>query len=388
MSAPLVLRGMTWNHARGRAPMDATARRFHKLHPDIEVRWETRSLKAFEDYPVERLVEDFDLVVLDHPSIGHAARAGALLPLDEHLPAAFLADQAAHATGASHRSYEHRGHLWALAIDAAAPIAFWREDLLARHGLAVPRTWPELNALARRGHVEVPSVPINSLMNFFSFALLTGGHLFAGPDHLVERAAGRQALALLRELLSLCPAGAWDRNPIASHELLASAENEKLCYCPFAYGYSNYARDGFAAHRLTFGPPPTHGDQEFSTVLGGAGLGLSARRPHAKPALAYAQFVASPEIQRTLYTHSGGQPGHRAAWLDAENNRLTHGYFERLLPVLDRAWLRPRHAGYMRFQEEGAHFVQAALRGQTPDEAALDQLDALHRDTFAAPASP
>ncbi|HYC70330.1 MAG TPA: extracellular solute-binding protein [Opitutaceae bacterium] len=382
MKPSIVLRGMTWRHARGRAPMEATARRFRELEPAIEVHWDVRSLKAFEDYPIERLAAEYDLVVLDHPCIGHAARAGALLPLDEHIPPTFLADQARHSTGASHRSYEHEGRLWALATDAAAPVAFWREDLLARHGAAAPRTWADLIGLARRGHVEVPSVPINSLMNFFSFALLAGGRLFAEPDRLVEREAGLVALDLLRELLSLCPPGCWERDPIASHELVASAGNDVLCYCPFAYGYSNYARDGFAAHRLVFGPPPIHEGREFSTVLGGAGLAISARTRHAAEASRYAQFVASPEIQRTLYTHSGGQPGHRTAWLDAENNRLTHGYFERLLPVLDRAWLRPRHDGYLRFQEDGAHVVQGALRGTLPAGEALARLDELHRTTF------
>lgn len=378
---------MTWSHARGLDPVVATARRFAELNPGIEVSWEVRSLKAFEDYPIERLVRDYDLIVLDHPCITHVVHRGILVPLDTHLPPAFLADQAANSTGASHPSYHHLGHQWALAIDAAAPIAFWREDLLARHGLPVPATWDELLALARRGHVEVPSVPINCLMNFFTFALAAGGRLFAAPDRLVEPAAGLAALARLRELLALCDAGGWQRDPIASHELVASAGNHRLAYCPLAYGYSNYSRAGFSPHRLAAGAPPLFEGTPLRTVLGGAGLALSALRPHRDEALAYAQFTASAGIQRTLYAHDGGQPGHRAAWLDDGNNRLTRDYFRNTLPVLDRAWLRPRHDGYQHFQDEAAPVVQAALRGSLPDRAALEQLDALHRETFTQPAA-
>ena len=100
--------------------MVATAQRFTELHPDIEITWERRSLKSFEDYPVERLAQEYDLIVLDHPSVGQGARTGALLPLDEHLPVDFLADQAQNSVGASHASYRFNDRQWALATDAAA----------------------------------------------------------------------------------------------------------------------------------------------------------------------------------------------------------------------------------------------------------------------------
>ena len=119
------------------------------------------------------------------------------------------------------------------------------------------------------------------------------------------------------------------------------------------------------------------------TTLGGAGLSVSALRPHRTEALAYAEFVASADTQRTLYTQSGGQPGHRAAWLDADNNALTGDYFTRTLPVLSRAYLRPRFDGYMHFQKCGALLVHAALRGTLPDADAIIQLDTLYRDSLS-----
>jgi len=377
------LRGITWNHARGHLPMLATARRFNELHPEIEIAWEKHSLKAFEDSAVERLAADYDLIVLDHPSISQAARHGALLPLDEHLPFTFLADQAEHAAGQSHASYEHEDHQWALAIDAAAPVAFWRADLLAAHSASVPRTWDEMLALAARGLVEIPAAPINCLMNFYALCLALGETPFATAERVASRDVPLGALARLRQLIAPCDPGCWSRNPIASHDLVSSADNRQLCYCPLAYGYSNYARAGFAAHRLSFGEPPTFAGAPLCTTLGGAGLGVSALRPQRRAALAYAEFAASPAVQCTLYAQSGGQPGYRAAWLDAENNRLTENYFSRTLPALERAYLRPRYDGCLHFQARGALLVHAALRGTLDERDALARLDALYRETFS-----
>ncbi|MBI2510393.1 MAG: extracellular solute-binding protein [Opitutae bacterium] len=360
--------------------MAATAARFHEMHPEITIHWEQRSLKAFEDFPVEKLAADYDLIVLDHPCIPQVSARNAILPLDEHLPVAFLADQAAHAVGGSHMSYLYRGHHRALAIDAATPVAFWREDLLAQFGAGVPRSWDDVLALARRGHVEVPAAPINCLMNFYTLCLAAGETPFATTQCVASSETSLAALDRLRELLSLCDTEAWHRNPIASHELVASAANTRLAYCPLAYGYSNYARAGFAAHRLAFGEPPTLHGAPLRTTLGGAGLAVSAFSRHRAAALAYAEFVASGEIQRTLYTRSGGQPGYRSAWLDAANNRDTGDYFARTLPALDRAFVRPHFPGYIGFQEKASLVLHAALRGETPAESAIDHLNRLYRD--------
>jgi len=387
MNPALSLRGITWNHSRGYSPLVATAARFSELNPGIRIEWERRSLQAFEEFPVERLAPDYDLIVLDHPFVGRAARDGMLLALDEHLPADFLAEQAAHAVGRSHASYAFGGHHWALAIDAAAPVAFWRDDLLARQDTAPPRTWPEALALARRGQVEVPAAPINCLMNFYMMCLALGETPFATRERVVTRRVGEGALALLREFLAHCDPGCWERNPIASHDLVASAENTRITYCPFAYGYSNYARDGYAAHRLSFGEPPQFQGAPLRPTLGGTGLAVSRLRPHAPESLAYARYVASPEIQRTVYAHAGGQPGHRGAWIDPENNRLTHDYFTRTLPTLERAFLRPRYFGHIEFQEDAGPIVHAALRDAASDAEALDRIDALYRRSLL-PASP
>jgi multiple sugar transport system substrate-binding protein len=70
------LRGMTWNHDRGLKPMLATAELFEKRNPGVSISWEARTLQEFADFPVDELAKRYDLIVLDHPHMGTAARDG------------------------------------------------------------------------------------------------------------------------------------------------------------------------------------------------------------------------------------------------------------------------------------------------------------------------
>ena len=374
--APIKLSGITWNHTRGYLPMVATAQRWTEQYPNVEITWQKRSLQEFADYPIERLVERFDLLVIDHPFAGQAAQMDVLLPIDAYLPAAFLADQAANSVGASHPSYAFGEHQWALAIDAATPVSSHRPDLLERYGTSVPQTWTELIELARTGRVAIPAIPIDSLMNWYMLCLALGGDLFGSEGPLVARDVGIAALQHLRELVTLCDPACLRRNPIATYEAMTTGDD--LVYCPFAYGYSNYGRADYTDRPLRFGGLVRWNDRPMRSTLGGTGLAVSRHTKHAEQAMAYAAFVASPATQRGLFTTSGGQPGHRAAWLDPTLNVASNDFFRATLPTLDDAYLRPRYAGYLHFQDEAGPVIHRYLESGGDEGAVLDRLEALY----------
>jgi multiple sugar transport system substrate-binding protein len=354
------LRGITWDHTRGYLPLVATAQRYSELYPEIAIVWQKRSLQQFADQSLAGLAERFDLLVIDHPSIGMAAENSLLIPLDEHLSAAFLDEQATASVGESHPSYAFRGHQWALAIDAATPVSGWRPDLLTQAGAAVPRTWAEMIELARRGLVAFPGIPIDSLMHFFMMCTGLGEMPFSQPGVVIPEDIGVQALEMLRSLAVLVSPECAHRNPIRTWEHLVASD--AVCYCPFAYGYSNYARAEYAKHPLEMGGLIEIDDRhQCCSTLGGAGLAVSSRSLHISEAVEYSSFVASPECQRGLYFTSGGQPGHRSAWLDPETNRVSRNFFRKTLPTLDEAWLRPRWSGYLDFQERAGAIVHRYL---------------------------
>lgn len=375
----ICLSGITWNHTRGLLPMQATAQRFSELHPGIEILWQKRSLQQFADAPLSDLASRFDLLVIDHPSMGEAAHHNLLLPLDEHIPADFLTDQDANSVGASHRSYRYKGHQYALAIDAAAPISGCRPDLLSRAGVEPPRTWEDLLAVARRGLATLPAIPIDSLMNLFMLANALDAEPFSDPDRVIPlHAAGSEALRLLRELVHQAAPGSLERNPIKTWQLLTASDT--VAYCPFAYGYSNYSRTGYAAHTLKTGALISLNGKQLRSTLGGAGLAISKHCKHPEAAVEYALFAASAETQRTLYAFSGGQPGHRAAWLDPDLNAHTHDFFRNTLSTLDAAWVRPRFPGFIAFQDTASTIVHDYLVHGGSEHSVLQRMDAaLHQ---------
>jgi multiple sugar transport system substrate-binding protein len=359
--------------------MVATGQRFAETHPGVEIEWDARSLQEFADVSVARLAQQYDLLVIDHPSCGQAAEEHSVLPLNDWIPSEFLAAQANASVGRSHASYEYSGRQWALAIDAAAPVSGWRADLMTRAGASVPRTWSELLELAARGLVIFSAKAIDSLMHFYMFCDCLGEAPFQDDDVVVSEEIGMRALETLRELCSLCDPACLRRNPIATWEFLST--NDAAAYCPFAYGYSNYSRPGYSTHPLEIGALVTTDDgHPFRSTLGGAGLAISAQCRHKAIAANYAQFVADPQCQRTLYFDAGGQPANRAAWLDDEVNRRSNNFFKNTLHALDRAYLRPRFPGYLEFQEYATEVVHRYLSvGQREKEVIVEMNNLLRK---------
>ena len=377
------LRGISWDHPRGHACMVATAEAYASVQPEVRIVWDTRSLQAFADFPVQKLAESYDLLVIDHPFVGFAAADGCLLPLEEHVDAAVLADQVANSVGPSHRSYIYGGHQWALATDAAGHVSAYRPDLLAEIG-GLPRTWDDLLAAAaarrnqERARVANPLIPIDSLMSFCSICAAAGEPPYAAPDQVVSRSTGRQALDTLKELQTASHPASLSRNPPRMLDLMSTTD--EIAYIPLLFGYSNYARPGFRPALIRFsGVPTVDGGASRGGILGGAGLAVSASTKHPGPAAAYAAYVASPDIQRGIYFAAGGQPGHRAAWCDAAVNAASSDFFQDTLAALDRAYLRPRYLGFMEVQERSGELIHAWLTSGASADDPLDQLDDLYR---------
>lgn len=381
------LRGVSWDHPRGHDCVVAAADAYASVAPDVRVVWETRSLQAFADEPVERLARRYDLLIIDHPFAGFAAADGCLLPLDEHLDPDFLADQAANSVGPSHASYQFAGHQWALASDAAGHVAAFRPDLIDRIG-RLPRTWDDVLRLAeaRRGEatarVGIPLIPVDAICSFISLCAALGEAPFSDGERAVSRLVGQEALATLRTLVTNSHPGSLKRNPPRMLDLMATSD--EIAYVPLLFGYSNYARPGFRPKTIKFrGVPAFDRGPARGGILGGAGIAVSASSNHPNEAAAYAAFVASPDVQRGVYFAAGGQPGHRAAWLDDAVNAAAGDFFRDTLDSLDRAHLRPRYSGYLPLQERAGELIHTWLGGGDSADTLLAALDDLYGESLA-----
>lgn len=377
------LRGITWNHTRGYLPLVALSQWYEDLQLKGQVIWEKRSLKDFGDFPIEQLATRFDLLVIDHPFVGYAAANDTLLPLENVLPPEYLRHQAQGSVGRSFESYWFDGHLWALPIDAAAPVSCWRPDRLD----SPPAHWEEVCELAERGLVLVPATPVDSLMNFYMFCCGLGQEPFASERCLVDPDIGAAALHYLKKLVEKCPPECLQSNPIAIYRKMALESGS--VYCPFAFSYSNYARGaqyaghisgGLEVHPLQFGNlVKLPGGARLRSTLGGTGLAISRQCRNADIALAFLQATAHPSCQRGIYVAAGGQPGHRSAWEDEAVNAAANGFFRNTLQTMDDAYLRPRYNGYLDFQEQGGEIVHQYLRTGGNTRPVLEKLEGARR---------
>jgi multiple sugar transport system substrate-binding protein len=364
---------MTWSHPRGYDPMVATAAEWRRL-TGVEIVWDKRSLQDFESFPVEELAKQYDLIVIDHPHVGQVTAEGCLAPLDDAPRAAERDALAAGSVGASYASYTWQGRQWAFPIDAAAQVMAYRADLLPE----LPADWAGVLALARQGQVVLPMLPPHGLMCFFTLAANMGAPCGAG-ERLIDPAAGEAVLTQIAALTALIEPSNFAMDPIAASEAM-TRRDALVALMPLGYGYASYARDGFRPGRLTFADIALPGRR--GSALGGTGIAVSAFSANRGAATDYAYWVASGPIQAGLYATSGGQPGHASAWEDNGINAPVHGFYRDTRRTLEAAYVRPRHNGYMAFQDAAARRINAGLLSREAPAAVVRDLNQLYAESL------
>lgn len=365
----VTLRGMTWEHARGFDCMVGAAMAYRAEMPDVRVEWEYRSLQAFADAPVDELAQSFDLLVIDHPHIPLAVAQGCLAPLDgagfdDQLQ--LLADQS---VGASHASYAYDGHQYGLASDAAAQVAVHRPDLLSD----VPQSWEEVLQLARDGRVLWAAKPIDAFSSLLTIAANNGTPPFSEPGSFLDAESAMAVLARMRELASLVPEFCLEANPIDIAEALS--REDRWLYSPLAFGYSNYSRMAYRRVRLAYTDIPSGSRGTSGSVLGGAGIAVSAHSAHLGQAQAFAVWVASSDAQCGVYFDAGGQPGNAQAWDDDGLNAQTLDFFRNTRATLEGALVRPREVGFIAFQDTVSPWVTEMLRGRISEDLLVSRMN-------------
>lgn len=371
------LRGISWNHSRALPPLVATSQRFEELHPRVSIQWERRSLHDFGHADIVALAKHYDLLVIDHPMLGDAHAADILVDLFPLLSPGELRELRDDTVGASFSSYIYQGRLYALPIDASAPAASYRPDLFKKHGLRYPRLWEDVIDLARKGWVRMPAFSADLFLTFLGLCVSHGSPTPASTTQFVDHKIGSDCLDQLAELAALMPDDIYHMNPISLYEQMATEDD--IAYCPLAYTYSNYSREGFAAKRILFSNPVLLApEQPIRSVLGGTGLAVSAVCKNPRAALEYGSFIASQLCQRTLYGLSGGQPARRGAWLDPTLNLLSDNFFSCTVDSVETAYVRPRFAGYVRLQEDGGDLLAAHCKSPLDTRTILKQLDELY----------
>jgi len=374
------LRGITWDHSRGYDPMVATAMAYTETHPDVHIHWEKRSLQAFADHPLDDLATRYDLIVIDHPHVGSAAMGGYLVALDECERNPDLMILGEQSVGSSHQSYHYANHQWALAIDAAAQVAVYRPDLIDVREL--PVTWDQVIALASTGRVLWPLKPVDAISSFNTLAANRGTPIASQHDQVIDKESGRTVLEAMCSVAQHVPRECMSMNPPQVLDWMSSDNNEQYAYCPLLYGYTNYARNGYADRLLRFTDISALG--EFGPVgsqLGGTGIAVSSKCQYRDIAVDYSFWIAGAECQHTIFTEASGQPGNAVAWEDNRCNTTTHDFFRDTRTTLEGSWIRPTNNGYLDYQDRAGDRINRFLIEDGDIDETLVDLNTIWSDT-------
>ena len=375
----ITLKGMTWDHPRGYDPMIATSKEFNNNHSGkILLEWEKRSLQAFADRSIEDMTDEFDLIVIDYPHVGEVTAKGLLAQLDTPSYKKQLEKLRNESVGLSCDSYKIDNHQWALPIDAATQVAAYRKDLIFN----LPKSWNELIELSKDKKVFWPLKSVHAISSFYSIYNNIGKAFDPLDKDFVTKGQCIKTLEMMRVVSNLLSNECLSMDPIIVAEEMTESNN--IYYCPYLYGFSNYSREGFRKNILFYtdvmdlsgkGPAGTH--------LGGTGIAVSTQSQNKDYAIEYAYWIASSECQKNIFYSSGGQPGNSFAWEDNTINEETNNFFNNTRDTLEKSWVRPRHNGYMNFQDEAGNIINEYLYKYIDESKVYEKLKLEFKKSFA-----
>ena len=368
------LKGMTWDHPRGYAGLEA-ASRLYESETGTGIAWDRRSLQEFADAPLGEIAENYDLIVLDHPHVGMIADTGSLHPL----PMPDDADQAS--LGGSLESYIWRGQLWAYPIDAACQVAVMRPDLCD----AQPLDWESLVEGTHGVPIATPLLPVDALTMMMSLVTGLGEEdIPRSPSEFCSETNGEYSLKVLKSLYRAGPAEAVAWNPIRVLEAMSTTSD--FAYSPCLYGYINYARPEFREFQLEYCDLPSfRGSSVKRATLGGAGIGVSASTGHRDKAVSFARWVTSEPVQSGVYLANEGQPAHRQSWRRMGGDPRYSGFLKGSLHTIENAWTRPRNAWFLGFVDDVSDILPDFFLKDRDESSFLDEINAIdcrHREAW------
>lgn len=363
------LSGMTWDHPRAYDSLVA-ASKLYEQETGVSILWHKRSLQAFADVAIKDLTEEFDLIVLDHPHVGQIAESQCLVPLMSR------ENSLEHSLGGSAESYLWQEQLWAYPIDASCQMGVTRMDV----DIHFPQYWEQLTT-AKKGHYNLltPLLPVDAFDTFLTLVASSDEPSIPFSDNeFCSETSGLQALNVLKCLFRMGPSEAVNWNPINVLEILS--ENREFTGSPCLFAYINYAQPDFRENQLLYQDLPVYQNiGRRSSILGGAGIGVSARNKIPKDALKFARWVTSEPIQSGVYLENSGQPAHLQSWQRKREDPQYCGFLSGGFNTMNTAWTRPRDEWFLHFVDDVCEIITDFFLRDIDNATFLKQINTLYR---------
>jgi multiple sugar transport system substrate-binding protein len=327
-----------------------------------------------------------DAFVMDTIWPGEFASAGWALPLDRYFDVA----QRGEFLEAPVLANQYRGHTYGMPLFIDAGLLYYRKDLLEKHKLPPPRTWPELVAAAKviLAREQDPQLVGFSgqfkqyeglICNMMEYIVGNGGSLWDENRmvSLIDQPAALAAVRFVRDRII---------GEISYRGVLAYEEPESLALFtqgraifhrnwPYAWALANDPKNSRIAGKVGAVELPSFPGAKTVATLGGWQLGIS--RFSTKPSLAwrFIDFMTSKEIQKRIALATGRAPTRVALYKDPEiTTRMPQ--LNSFLGTFKSAVPRPRTPVYVPLSNILQRYFSAAL--------ALPNSEITRRASFAA----
>ncbi|MET8678466.1 ABC transporter substrate-binding protein [Streptomyces sp. NPDC004647] len=275
------------------------------------------------------------------------------------------------------------GRLHAVPYVTNAGLLYYRKDVLDRAGERPPRTWAELERLARTvapkhgldGYAG-QFLPYEGLtVNAAEAVQSAKGTILAdeGARVTVDSPAARRGLAFLAEGVrdGWIPERALSFKEEESRKAFQNGELLFLRNWPYAYSLAG-GKDSKVAGK--FGVVPLPGpDGPGSSILGGSNLAVNANSRHKESAADLISYLTSEDVQRQVLTEGALPP----VWADLYGDPALVEAFP-YLPTLRQSILaakpRPKSPRYEQVNLAVQAVVQDAMAQRESPESAVARL--------------
>lgn len=354
-------------------------REFEQRHPGVIVREELLPADSDRQHQYYAMNLDggkapFDLLGIDTIWAQEFARAGWIAPLDELVSPAerseFFPGPIEAAT--------FKGHLYAVPWYVDAGVLYYRRDLLDRHGLEPPRTWPELVHIAK---VVLTAEQDSALAGFvwqgkqyeglmcvtMEVLRSNGTDLWTG-----DRARAEYGLQFLRETIAthrITPLSTSMADEESTRWIFA--EGRALFMRNWPYAWSLLQQIGSPVRgKVGVVPLPAFPGYASAPVLGGWMLAMPNNSTHQKVVGELISFLTSPDAQRRIAIELGYNPVRRALYADESLLEL-RPLLKDLYPILVDARPRPVTPYYLLLSQAIQPEVSAVVVGRKSPKEAL-----------------
>ncbi|MGW5638321.1 ABC transporter substrate-binding protein [Streptomyces sp. NPDC003832] len=319
----------------------------------------------------------FDLLNIDVNWTSEFAAAGWIRPLPrERFPLeSFLPPVVDTAT--------YDGRLYAVPYVTNAGLLLYRKDVLAAEGEQPPRTWAELERLARTVAPEHgldgyagQFLPYEGLtVNAAEAVYSAGGSILGGEGErvTVDSAAAREGIGFLARGVR----EGWIPRRALSYkeeESKAAFQEGRLLFLrnwPYAYVVAS-AEGSPVAGKVSAVPLPGP-DGPGTSVLGGSNLAVSRHARHPDSAARLMAYLTSERVQRQVLTR-GALPPVRAALYEDPALVRAFPYLPTLRESVLTAAPRPKSPRYDQVSLVVQAVVRDAMTGRTTPAAAVRRL--------------